>query len=653
MPLERGRLAFRADGTPFSESYDDVYHSADGGPGQARHVFIEGNELPLRWRRRDLFVVVETGFGLGLNFLATWSAWRDDPDRPARLHFISVEKHPLSAAELSRAHLRWPELDPLSRQLAALWPPLVPGFQRLHFEAGRVNLTLLFGDAEPSLARLDARVDAFFLDGFSPERNPGMWSAALMARLARLAARDATFATYSAAGSVRETLTAAGFEVEKRPGYGRKREMLCGRLAETAQPGAREPRRPACAGRAIVIGAGIAGSAVAEQLAARRWQVDVIERHGAPAQEASGNLAGVLRPMLSQDDNLASRLSRACYLYALRHIHALRLEGAPLPGEFHGVLQFARDAEHESSQKAMVDKHAYPPEYVSFLVREGIVARLGRSVESGGWFFPGGGWVNPPGLCRALLSRHPEPIRALFGREVARLEPMTDGWCARDASGAIIAEAPLVVLASAYDAIRLVPSCALPLRRVRGQVTYLPQGVDPSPNLVLCRQGYLASTAGGRACVGATFDFDDDEALPRPSGHRSNLARLEALLPGAGSDLDADTLEGRVGFRTATPDRFPLIGALPDSTRGPMSRNIRLHDVPRMPRLFGLLGYGARGLVLASLVAEALASRLNGEPMPLESDLLAAVDPARFLLRAARRGAAAAGSVRFAASPKM
>jgi tRNA 5-methylaminomethyl-2-thiouridine biosynthesis bifunctional protein len=644
MLLECGRLTFRSDGTPFSESYDDVYHSADGGPGQARHVFIEGNELAVRWRRRDLFVIAETGFGLGLNFLATWDAWRADPDRPARLHFLSVEKHPLGAADLARAHARWQELDGLSLQLRAAWPVLVPGFHRLHFESGRLCLTLIFGDAQHALSRLVARADAFYLDGFAPERNADMWSPALMNRLPRLAMPEATFATYSSAGSVREALSAAGFEVEKRPGYGRKREMLRGRLRGTSRSMTRDGASPVPAARAIVIGAGISGSAACERLAARGWQVDVIERHAAPAQEASGNLAGVLRPMLSQDDNLASRLSRACYLYALQHIRTLRVEGAPLLGELRGVLQLARDAQHEASQHAMLDRHGYPPEYVSWFTREQIATRLGRPVESGGWFFPGGGWVNPPGLCWALLSRYSQRVRPLFGREATRLERIREGWCVREARGAIISEAPVIVMATAFDALPLIPASALPLKRVRGQVTYLPRGVNPSPELVLCRQGYLAPTADGRACVGASFDFDDDDPHPRASGHCGNLARLESLLPGAGSGLEPDSLEGRVGFRAATPDRLPLIGALPDAASQSISRNAHLRDIPRLPGLFGLLGYGARGLVLASLAAETLASRINGEPMPLESDVLAAVDPARFLLRAARRGVQVPGT---------
>jgi tRNA 5-methylaminomethyl-2-thiouridine biosynthesis bifunctional protein len=231
MPLESARLTLAADGTPMSASYGDVYYAADGGHAQARHVFLAGNGLPARWQGREGFTILETGFGLGLNFLATWNAWRADLRRCRELHFISLEKHPLAAADLASAHAVWPELADLATQLQRLWPPLVAGAHRLEFEGGRLLLTLIFEDALEALSTLAAPVDAFYLDGFSPARNPALWSAPLCAALARLAVPGATLATWSVAGGVRRALTAAQFAVEKRGGFARKRQMLVGRYA--------------------------------------------------------------------------------------------------------------------------------------------------------------------------------------------------------------------------------------------------------------------------------------------------------------------------------------------------------------------------------------------------------------------------------------
>jgi tRNA 5-methylaminomethyl-2-thiouridine biosynthesis bifunctional protein len=224
-PIQPARLAFAPDGTPFSESYGDVYHSAAGGHAQARHVFLSGNGCPERWREGGTFVILETGFGLGLNFLATWLMWRNDPRRCRKLRFISLEKHPFTAGDLEIVHAAWPEFSDLSAALRARWPGLGAGRHRLEPERG-VELALVFGDAEDILPGLDDAVDAFYLDGFSPAKNPGLWSPAVCRDLARLAKPDATLATWSVAGAVRRALSAAGFAVEKRPGFAGKRQML-------------------------------------------------------------------------------------------------------------------------------------------------------------------------------------------------------------------------------------------------------------------------------------------------------------------------------------------------------------------------------------------------------------------------------------------
>ncbi|MBL0168268.1 MAG: tRNA (5-methylaminomethyl-2-thiouridine)(34)-methyltransferase MnmD [Propionivibrio sp.] len=231
MPLEPAHLIRNADGTPISAIYGDIYHSAAGGHAQSRHVFLAGNGLPARWQGRERFVILETGFGLGLNFLATWLAWRDDPQRCRELHYVSLEKHPFQAADLALAQAAWPEFALLAEQLRLRWPALQPGVQRIEFEGARVVLTLVFGDAVDTLPRLDTVVDAFYLDGFSPDTNPELWSSALCRSLARVAVSGATLATWSVAGSVRQALTAARFDVEKRPGFAGKRQMLVARYA--------------------------------------------------------------------------------------------------------------------------------------------------------------------------------------------------------------------------------------------------------------------------------------------------------------------------------------------------------------------------------------------------------------------------------------
>jgi len=624
------RVAFTDDGIPYCERFGDIYHARDGGLEQARFVFLGGNELPQRWRGRARFTILETGFGLGLNFLATWDAWRADAQRCARLHFVSTELHPFAPADLAVLQTRWPELAPLAGELQMRWPPLTPGMHRLHLDGGQVVLTLLFGDAPTLVPKLTCRADAFFLDGFSPARNPALWSAALLQELGRLAAPGATLATWSVSGPVRRALATAGFECTKTAGFAGKREMLRGRFPACELA----PETPG-APRALVIGAGLAGSSLAHRLAERGWQVEVVDGAAAPGQGASGNLAGVLRPLPSLDDNRLARLTRAGTLYGIRHLQRLAEQGHAVRWDACGVLHLARDPRHADKQRQVVEAQVPPAEYLRFVERDEASALAGWPLAEGGWWFPGSGWVHPPGLCAANLAAYPDRIHCHFGRTMQRLEANGDGWTAFDVEGVPIACAPVAILANGVGIRALPQATTLPISSARGQVTHLPAAAGSAPNVVVCRLGYVSPAIDGMRCAGATFAVDDDEPALRAADHRENLAKLDFILPGYGAQLDGSALSGRVGFRPASPDRLPMVGALPSVTC--VARATPLADIPREPGLYALSGFGARGLVWASLVAELLASQLSGEALPLERDLVDALDPARYLLRPARR----------------
>lgn len=632
-PLQPACLAFDADGTPVSAAYGDVYHAAEGGPGQARHVFLDGNGLPGRWMGRERFVILENGFGTGLNFLATWAAWLADAQRPGRLHYLAVEKHPFRVEDLDKLHAIWPEFREQAAQLRAQWPVLTPGFHRLEFADGQVILTLMLGDTGTCLQRLRAQVDAFYLDGFDPRKNPDMWSSSLFQAMARLAAPNATLATWCVARTVRDALAGAGFNTEKRPGFARKRDMLAGRLSPLATrhlPLAHASRH------ALILGGGIAGCALAQRLSARGWRVDLIERHPHLAGEGSGNLAGIVRPLLSRDDNIASRLNRACFLHARRAWAALDQLGFASRRDLGGVLQIARNADHEAQQRTMLADGSYPGDYVQFLEQEAASALLGWPTAFGGWWFPQGGWASPPTLCQALVQASGINLHPLLGHVVERLEWSRDTWRMLDAAGNTLAEAPVAILASGARAGALDQTRDLPITPARGQVSHVPAGQLPTFAHALCCEGYLTPALDGIHCLGASYAYDLGTEL-RESEHASNLARLGRILPGTEQALNAGNLGGRVGFRAATPDRLPLVGALPDMAAS-LPRDVQLRDIPRQPGLYGLLGLGSRGLVWATLAAEALASQLHGDPLPLENDLMDAMDPARFRLRAHRRG---------------
>ncbi|WP_300451596.1 FAD-dependent 5-carboxymethylaminomethyl-2-thiouridine(34) oxidoreductase MnmC [Accumulibacter sp.] len=386
--------------------------------------------------------------------------------------------------------------------------------------------------------------------------------------------------------------------------------------------------------RAIVIGAGLAGSSVAERLAARGWSIELIERAEAAGQGASGNLAGVLRPLPSLDDNRLARLTRAGFLYARQHFAALEAAGLALRWRPTGVLHLARDEAHAATQRRIVEARQPSADELRFVDRRQAAQLAGWPVSGGGWWFAGGGWVAPASLCRVNLARHADRIRPHYGRQVACIDRPADLWRAYDSAGQMIAEAPILVLANAGDAKRFALAEHLPLRVARGQVSHLPAPAGSPPDVVVCRSGYVTPAIDGVRCVGATFSVDDGELGLRQADTAENLARLDFILPGYGDGLSASMLGGRVGFRPLVPDRLPMIGAIGDAAAiDPERRPARLAEVPRVPGLYLNNGFGARGIVWSALAGELLACLITGAAPPLAGDLVGAVDPGRFLLR--------------------
>ncbi|WP_256080828.1 FAD-dependent 5-carboxymethylaminomethyl-2-thiouridine(34) oxidoreductase MnmC [Massilia sp. YIM B04103] len=622
-------------------------------------------------------VIFDSAFGHGEQFGAVWRDW---PAGGAPLHYIAVAATlpPAAALALDGGH---------GEILRAAWPLALPGMHRLALDGERVTLDLLVGGLDDWLPQIAARVNEFVL----PQ------PIAAMRNLARLAAPGATLRVHapqeadlkalrsagfvwssaaadavSVAGGSATVPAAAGIASGSAAGAGISGTQAAGAssgyddrgwlhaLYASRKPQAPRPARPRR--EAIVIGAGVAGAAACERLAARGWQVTLIERHGGPAQEASGNHAGIFMPLLSKDDNIPTRLTRAAYLYALRHWQ--RLGGISAGGQRAvkgaqcGVLQLARDAEHAALQREVVEHGNYPPEFVRWIDADAAGSLLGSATQHGAWLFEQSGWAYPTSACKTMLAACGDRLRHVFHSEALTLARVAaqggaqrdagggsskdaggaDGlWQVRGISGELLAEAPNVILANGGGARYLAQSAPLPLYTMRGQVTHLAADAFPPLPLVVCREAYMTPAVDGIVCVGATYDGDDERAL-RETSQRENLQRAEQILGAerlAPYHLDQAPLQGRVGFRCMAPDRLPLVGQLPDY--GAEYRMERLRDVPRHAGLYSLLGYASRGLIWAPLAAELLACQLEDEPLPLEAPLVEALDPARFFLKARRK----------------
>lgn len=638
------RIEWR-DATPSSPEYKDVYFSRDGGPDEVRHVFLAGNDLPERFAGDRAFTIGETGFGTGLNFLVTLAAWREQAPAEARLHYLSIEKHPFDIETLEQVHSRWPELAKEARTLRAIYPPLVTGMHHRQWFDGRITLALLFGEVEAMLAAVTTRVDAWYLDGFAPGKNPAMWTPAVFEQVARLTRPGGTVATYTAAGAVRRGLEAAGFALHKRPGYGRKREMLAGRLAAVppisltthpwfvpARSSSSETGR-----RAIVIGAGIAGVSAAHALAERGWRVTLVEKRDRVAAEASGNPSGVVLPRLTADMDRQGRFSLAAFLHTTAWLNRLAARRPDLSWQPGGVLQLL-----DAKRQAQLDQLDLPASILECVDQATASERAGMAVASGGVIFPGGGWLRPPALCQALLADQADRITVRTGREIVRLERDGSLWQLEDSRGEI-ATAPVVVLATGEATGRWVPDLGPELESVRGQLTCLPATPGTDLQLPVCHAGYVIPAHEGRHTVGATYHRDDACREPRPEDDASNLAALARAVP---AFAGATPCGGRVAFRTGSPDHLPIIGPVPDfdfyrRAYADLRHGRPVHRYPAAryrPNLFVSTAHGSRGLITAPFAAAWIAACLEAQPLPLENDVLEVVHPARFLIRRLKRG---------------
>ncbi|MBK8665606.1 MAG: FAD-dependent 5-carboxymethylaminomethyl-2-thiouridine(34) oxidoreductase MnmC [Burkholderiales bacterium] len=646
---------WRDDGTPVSPRFGDVYRSAGadglGGLAQARQVFLHGCCLlptegaAAAWVGAARWAVLETGFGLGLNFLATWQAWRQDARRPARLFYSAVEAFLPEPQDLLRSAAPFPELMPLAAELAAAWHGLLPGVHRLALDGGRVLLTLAIGEAQKALRELSGEHDAIFLDGFNPARNPEMWSAPVMKAVARLARRGARAASWCVAREVREHLASAGFDLERVPGLPPKRNALRAVYQPrwSVRRRADEPVRVDRPARCVVLGAGLAGASAAYSLAQRGWQVSVLDRAAEPAAGASGLPAGVVAPHVSPDDRPLSRLTRAGARATLARAALLLRDGidyglsgvlerhAPgerrLPADWHAYAnsEAQRAHSHDADDPLTIDQ----------------AARAGVPLDEHhrALWHAHGGWIRPAALVRALLQA--PGIEWRGGVEVARLVPAAQHWRLLDTSGVSIAEAELVLIAAGFDSRTLLHTAtgsAPPLHALRGQVAFGPMpggahdaALPPFPvnghgSLI----GHLPSEQGHWWVMGSTFERGNTRPERLANDHAANRQRLRELLPRAAEALDRpwddDRAQAWAGVRATLPDRLPAVGAWGAADPADPA-------APLPPHL--LTGLGARGLTLAVLCGELLAAGLHGEPLPVERTLAQRLRASRWLEPAA------------------
>lgn len=574
-PLDMAELDWNAQGLPVSRRYGDVYFSSEGGLEEARHVFLAGNDLPNRLPAVQRFTVGETGFGSGLNFLALWQLWDAIAPEDAVLHFFSVEKHPLHLQDMARIHALFPEIAAYGEALRAKLPLPVPGFHRVWLAEGRVQLTLMYGDALEMLREQEAQANAWFLDGFAPRLNPDLWSAELAQQLRRLSAAGATLATFSTSTTTKEAVAAAGFALEKRAGFGRKKHMLTGQLYGV-------PPLHDVPSHVTVIGAGLAGAAAAYSLARRGTQVTVWEKDARVAAAASANPSAIFYPGVTIGWQAQTEFYFAGYAHTLQLLHDF-----PQVRQHHcGMLLFPKPHETAARQQKVMDTMRPDAAVFRLVDAEEASALAGVDMPQGALYFPQNGWVDVAALTRALLD-HPN----ITVHTEAEATP--DG---------------LTILCNGWQGGALHPRLQGIMHPVRGQISCLPSGAATQGlKTVLSYGGYLTPAIDGLHHCGATYARERLDTACDSNSHAENREKLEKFLQ---TDIP-EAQSGWAGLRSVTRDRLPLVGRVEGD-------------------IYASLAHASRGLLSCALAGEYLASLLHGDPLPLPRHVAERVRPLRF-----------------------
>lgn len=602
---------------PVSRKYGDIYFQPEEGVAESEYVFLNNARLAQKIASAaPLLQIGEFGFGTGLNFLLSAQRFLTLARPEQRLIYSACELHPLRVEDLRRALAAVVDPGVLREALLAQYPQAHPGVQSLVFAGGRIVLHLYFGEASDWLAAMplpggwnQAAIDLWYLDGFAPARNPAMWQAALFVEMAKRSRRHATVSTFSAAAPVREALAAAGFVVEKVPGFGRKREMLVAHLPAGQIESSAAPRR------ATVIGAGLAGCAVARALAERDIDVQIIDSSLQIAAGASGAAAGIVMPQLSAWPSPDSRLSRTALLHLRR-----RLDIAPAmqdlvvqPG---AALLCWNDALRERYSAAL-SRHAFAAGFAEWLEGAELEARVGFSLPTPAIVFPQALVLSPPELCRRQLQHSRIELRS--GIAAASFAREGEDWLVRDAAGKSLAAAPILVLACAQGATALLTDLALPLQSVRGQLFVAPATAESQRlQLAIGYDGYVSAASDGTHTIGASFERWNTKAAVEPEQNVTLYEKLRNRAPAIASALaieDPRPLPAKFGFRAATPDHRPIVGPL------------------HQPGLYASLGHGSRGIGGAQIAAALIAAHITGELPPLEQELIASLRFDRFRKR--------------------
>ena len=663
--IQHAKIHFNEENTPVSDKFDDVYFSNQDGLAETHYVFLEGNQLWERWvnYQEAHFVIAETGFGTGLNFFAVTTLFREfrqkHPDSPLkRLYFTSFEKYPLPLDALQQAHLAYPQFSHLAQHLQQHWLNPIQGCYRFHFD--ETTLDLWFGDVAENLPQLgdymNGKIDAWFLDGFAPSKNPDMWNEQLYQQMFRFTKPQGTFATFTAASAVRKGLENAGFNIKKRKGFGKKRECLSGqktheKLTALSTPWFHSQAANLKEQDIAIIGGGIASLCTAISLVKRGAKITIYCEAEQTALNASGNKQGAFYPQLSDDNERNIRFYIYAFAYGHQFLQWAIQQQIKFEHEFCGVALCAYNEKAESKLNKIAELNL-PSDLYQSLNQTKLSEKVGLPLPFGGGFIPQGAWVAPRQLVQhAFAFLEKQGVQIKTSQKVTTLSQTENGWQITTAENKTFCH-QVVVLANGHKLTDFEQTQKLPLYPVRGQVSQIPT----SENLlklktVLCYDGYLTPVDQAKTshCIGASHVRDNATREFSLTEQQENQQKIQQNIPENWTkEVDTSGNLARIGVRCSVRDLTPMMGAVPHFSAQQVQYqnlfNLRRRKQPieqaaNYPNLYLIGALGSRGLTSAPFLGETLASLIYGEPLPMSEDLIHNLMPNRSWVRRWLKGA--------------
>ncbi|MCF6318158.1 MAG: bifunctional tRNA (5-methylaminomethyl-2-thiouridine)(34)-methyltransferase MnmD/FAD-dependent 5-carboxymethylaminomethyl-2-thiouridine(34) oxidoreductase MnmC [Proteobacteria bacterium] len=637
-------LTFDESGSAYSENFNDIYFQSGMGLEEKEHVFLKGNQLPRNWQDKDLFCIAETGFGIGINFLSTLQLWNNTRQASQQLHYISCELLPLNIQQLTKALATFPELEKYSLLLIERYTDfLIYGTHRIHFEEFNTTLTLIFGDCVDAFENIDASVDAWFLDGFAPSKNPKMWSDKLFKAISNLSHIGTTVTTYTVAGKIRQGLSDVGFEIKKVKGFGQKREMLTGQLTTQSIKQQKSQQKPlkkqpwsqtfeASKQQSFtVLGAGIAGLSIAQKLLAQGKNVTLIDRQKQPCLEASGNPQAMVMPSFDLNDSNQARFYLSAFMYAIRHYSEKFYHAV-------GVHQLAFSEKEQDWQKAFLSRFDLPHDLIH--------------QYKNGLLYPQAGWLDTQGHANQVSKIIDNYLHA----EVVSIKKIDGLWHLYKRTSnqeSVVHTTECLILANGINILQLLPDFELPVTPKHGEVSFFHSSdIDPqignNPHVQLYK-GYITPSWNGIATIGSTFDYiDRKDWYKPPSINHDHWQRNTALwdnTPYAKMFANSNSYQSRAGIRVTTPDHLPICGAVINQQQFKKDyhdirhgKHWKQYPLPKpIDNLYIMTGLGSRGFTSAPLLAESLVNQILGQPQVLDPLLQKSIHPNRFLFKSLKR----------------